>query len=65
VLELPASTNDELLLMVRHPTEQTVALCLCVWRNGVITQLIERVLIWAVIPILEMATSWRTHQVVG
>ena len=34
-------------------------------RDGVITQLIKRILIWTVIPVLEMTASWCTHQVVG
>ena len=65
MLQLPTSTDDELLLMVWHPTEQPITLCLCMRRDGVITQLIKRILIWTVIPILEMATSRSSHQVIG
>jgi len=65
VLELPAGTYDKLLLMVWHPAEQPVALRLRMRRDGVITQLIKRILVWAVIPVLEMPASWSTHQVVG
>ena len=51
--------------MVWHPAEQPVALRLRMRRDGVITQLIKRILVWAVIPVLEMPAARSTHQVVG